>query len=131
MIWLGAIDADKTLKPKIKDLVPWGLENIKYLGLSTANPLATNFNGRDRTKKRQKHNGTEQAGDTYFGEKAFVLNSQYDRADLINSELDSDIYRYSYVINDASCLAIAWCRSARGYAVEKWKENYEKKFEAC
>jgi len=52
MIWLGA--ADEGLKPAIKDLVPWRLENIKYLGLAGDNPLATTFNGqgRGRTKKR-------------------------------------------------------------------------------
>ena len=52
MIWLGAVD--EGLKPAIKDLVPWRLENIKYLGLARDNPLATTFNGQGqgRTKKR-------------------------------------------------------------------------------
>lgn len=57
MIWLGAVD--EGLKPAIKDLVPWGLKNIKYLGLAGDNPLATNFNGRDGAKKRENHKGTE------------------------------------------------------------------------
>jgi hypothetical protein len=41
MIWLGAVD--ERWKPVIKDLVPRGLENIKYLGLAGDNPLAINF----------------------------------------------------------------------------------------
>lgn len=41
MIWLGAVD--ERWKPAIKDLVPCGLEHIKYLGLAGENPLAINF----------------------------------------------------------------------------------------
>lgn len=51
MIWLGAVDG--ALKPAIRDLVPWGLENVKYLGVAGDNPLATNVNGRDGTKKER------------------------------------------------------------------------------
>jgi hypothetical protein len=40
MIWLGAVDDG--LKPAIKDLVPWGIENIEYIGLAGDNPLAIN-----------------------------------------------------------------------------------------
>jgi hypothetical protein len=57
MIWLGA--ADEGWEPAIKDLVPWGLENIEYHGLTGHNPLATKFKGRDGTKKRGNHKGTE------------------------------------------------------------------------
>jgi hypothetical protein len=56
MIWLGA---DEGWEPAIKDLVPWGLENIDYHGLTGHNTLATNFKGTDRTKKRGNNKGTE------------------------------------------------------------------------
>jgi hypothetical protein len=57
MIWLG--DVDEGLKPAIKDLVPWELENIEYLRLAGDNLLATNFNGGDGTEKRGNYKGTE------------------------------------------------------------------------
>ena len=57
MIWLGAID--EGLKPAVKDLVPWGLENVKYLGLAGDNPLAINFNGGDEAKERENKKGLE------------------------------------------------------------------------
>jgi hypothetical protein len=57
MIWLGAVD--KGLKPAIKDLVPWELEDIKYLGLAGDNPLAVNINGGGGAKKRDNDKGTE------------------------------------------------------------------------
>lgn len=49
MIWLGAVDEGS--EPAIKDLVPWGLENIEYLGLAGDNLLVTKFKGRDETKR--------------------------------------------------------------------------------
>lgn len=55
-IWLGAID--RSLKPAVKDLVPWGLEYIRYVGLATDNPFATNFIGIERTSKRGKLEST-------------------------------------------------------------------------
>lgn len=42
MIWLGAVD--EGLKPVIRDLAPWGLDN-QYAGLAGDNPLAINFHG--------------------------------------------------------------------------------------
>ncbi|KAF8850023.1 hypothetical protein BDZ45DRAFT_680085 [Acephala macrosclerotiorum] len=57
MIWLGAVD--EGWEPAIKDLVPWGLENIEYHGLAGGSPLATNFKGRYGTKKGGNHKGTE------------------------------------------------------------------------
>lgn len=56
MIWLGAID--EKLKPKIKDLVPWGLENIEYVGLAGDNPLASNTNKSDKPKNGGNRKGT-------------------------------------------------------------------------
>jgi hypothetical protein len=50
MIWLGAVD--ERLKPVIKDLVPWGFENIEYLGLAKDNPLTTGINQSGRIKKK-------------------------------------------------------------------------------
>ncbi|KAF8863302.1 hypothetical protein BDZ45DRAFT_670270 [Acephala macrosclerotiorum] len=55
MTWLGA--ADEEWEPEIKDLVPWGLENIEYHGLARSNPLHK-FKGRDGTKSGN-HKGTE------------------------------------------------------------------------
>jgi hypothetical protein len=49
IIWLGAVDERR--KPKIKDLVPWRLENIEYLGLAKDNPLAIDLKKTGRTKK--------------------------------------------------------------------------------
>jgi hypothetical protein len=43
MIWLGAVDEE--LKPKIKYLVPWLLEDVKYRGLAKDDPLARNLPG--------------------------------------------------------------------------------------
>lgn len=48
-IWLGAVD--EGLKPKVKELVPWDLENIEYFGLVGDNPLETDFNGSDKATK--------------------------------------------------------------------------------
>jgi hypothetical protein len=42
------------MKPAIKDLVPWGLKHIRYLGLVGDNSLTTNFNGSNGIKKREK-----------------------------------------------------------------------------
>jgi hypothetical protein len=57
MIWLGAVEEGR--EPAIKDLIPWELENIEYHGLAGDNPLATNFKGRDGTKKRGDQKGKE------------------------------------------------------------------------
>jgi hypothetical protein len=57
MIWLGAVD--ERWKPAIKDLVPCGLEHIKYLGLAGDNPLATNFKGQRWNKEERNHEGVE------------------------------------------------------------------------
>jgi hypothetical protein len=57
MIWLGAVD--ERWKPAIKDLVPCGLEHIKYLGLAGDNPLATNFKGQRWNKEERNHEGAE------------------------------------------------------------------------
>jgi hypothetical protein len=57
MIWLGVVD--EVLKPAIKNLVSWELEIIKHHGIAGDNPLATNFNSRDVTKKRKCHESTE------------------------------------------------------------------------
>ncbi|KAF4631730.1 hypothetical protein G7Y89_g6401 [Cudoniella acicularis] len=60
MIWLGAVDDG--LKPLIKDLFPWGIENVEYIGLAGDNPLAINFNGSDKAMKgeNQKEEINEQ-----------------------------------------------------------------------
>lgn len=52
MIWLEAVD--ERLNPEIKDLVPWGREHIRYLGLAGDHPLATDFNGSNGMKTREK-----------------------------------------------------------------------------
>ena len=57
IIWLGAIN--ERWKPAIKDLVPCGLEHIKYLGLAGDNPLATNFKGQRWNKEERNHEGAE------------------------------------------------------------------------
>jgi hypothetical protein len=49
MIWLGAVDGE--LKSKTKDLVPWKLGKIQYIGLATDNPLATDINKSSARKK--------------------------------------------------------------------------------
>jgi hypothetical protein len=46
---LGAVD--EKLKPKIKDLVPWGLENIEYVGLVGDDPLELEINEGNKQKK--------------------------------------------------------------------------------
>jgi hypothetical protein len=42
MIWLGAVD--EKLMAKVKDLVPWKTENVKYVGLAGDNPLEFEIN---------------------------------------------------------------------------------------
>ena len=42
MIWLGA--NNEKLKQKTKDIVPWELENIKYVGLMGGNSLELEIN---------------------------------------------------------------------------------------
>lgn len=49
MIWLGAVD--EKLMPKVKDLVPWRLEDIQYVGLAGDNPLESEINEGKRYKK--------------------------------------------------------------------------------
>lgn len=54
MIWLGAVD--EGLRSKTKDLVPWKLGSIQYIGLATDNPLMIDIksnkpNRRERRKK--------------------------------------------------------------------------------
>ena len=48
MIWLGA--GDEKLKRKTKDLVPWGLEDIEYVGLAGGNPLELEINEGNKQK---------------------------------------------------------------------------------
>jgi hypothetical protein len=60
MIWLGAVGGQ--LKSKTKDLVPWKLGKVQYIGLATDNPLATdidksderNSNSERKVKRRVK-----------------------------------------------------------------------------
>lgn len=71
MIWLRAID--KRQKPAIKDLVPYGLEHIKYLGLAGDNPLAINFKGQRWNKEERNYKGVEQAEETSILGEGFPL----------------------------------------------------------
>jgi hypothetical protein len=52
MIWLGAVGGE--LKSKTKDLVPWKLGKIQYIGLATDNPLLTDINKSDEPKRSGK-----------------------------------------------------------------------------
>lgn len=54
MIWLGAVDGE--LRAKTKDLVPsdWKLGKIQYVGLATDNPLLTDINKSDKSKRSGK-----------------------------------------------------------------------------
>jgi hypothetical protein len=49
MIWLGAVD--EKLMPKVKDLIPWSLEDIQYFGLAGDNPLELEINEGKRLRK--------------------------------------------------------------------------------
>jgi hypothetical protein len=49
MIWLGAVDGK--LMPKVKDLVPWKVENVKYVGLAGDNPLEFEINDGKKHRK--------------------------------------------------------------------------------
>lgn len=53
MIWLGAVGGE--LRSKTRNLVPWKLGIIRYIGLATGNPLKIDINKGDKTQRRKRN----------------------------------------------------------------------------
>jgi hypothetical protein len=65
VIWLGAVREES--KYPIKDLVPWGLNNIGYHGLASHNPLSynTKITGVEHSDLREGSDGGPTISDLY------------------------------------------------------------------
>lgn len=75
----GAID--EALKPMVRRLAPWKINDIKYLELARGNPLATNFNRSGRTKKKQNVRRQNKRRSGFFFKKK-LKEASYDMSSI-------------------------------------------------